>query len=469
MSTPARILMVQGDTSPSAPTAGQILFYAKTNGVFYSKNSDNIETPLGGGSGTVSSVNASGGTTGMSFTGGPITGSGTLTLTGTLGVANGGTGATTQAGAAAAILPSQTGNAGRFLTTDGTNVSWATVTGTGTVTSVGLTSANSAISVAGSPITTIGSFTITANNFTNTDAGIVPASGGGTANFLRADGTWAAPVGSGTVTSVTVNGTTGRITSSGSPITTSGSITLDLAPSGVTANTYGNATQVPVFTVDTYGRITSVTNTTITAGGSGTVTSVAASGSTDISVGGSPITTSGTLTFALTDTGVTANIYGDATTVPQFTVDAKGRITNVTGVPISAGGSSAPEIVIWHYSSGSGGNFTAVDALYSQTSGVTATVTDGANAIATYTFTGKLNPPKSITTYGQTYATNNFTIKDTTSLPSAIVAGGGSAATPDLLSAFTASNIVTLQTRMSDVGASAGLGQRAWLIVVFGF
>ncbi len=45
--------------------------------------------------GTVTSVNASGGTTGLSFTGGPITSSGTLTLGGTLAVANGGTGATT--------------------------------------------------------------------------------------------------------------------------------------------------------------------------------------------------------------------------------------------------------------------------------------------------------------------------------------------------------------------------------------
>jgi hypothetical protein len=45
--------------------------------------------------GTVTSVDASGGTTGLSFTGGPITSSGTLTLGGTLAVANGGTGATT--------------------------------------------------------------------------------------------------------------------------------------------------------------------------------------------------------------------------------------------------------------------------------------------------------------------------------------------------------------------------------------
>jgi len=49
--------------------------------------------------GTVTSIDASGGTTGLSFTGGPITTSGTLTLGGTLAVASGGTGAGTASGA----------------------------------------------------------------------------------------------------------------------------------------------------------------------------------------------------------------------------------------------------------------------------------------------------------------------------------------------------------------------------------
>ena len=53
----------------------------------------------GGGSGTVTSVGGSGGTTGLTVSGGPITSSGTLTLGGTLVVANGGTGATTAVGA----------------------------------------------------------------------------------------------------------------------------------------------------------------------------------------------------------------------------------------------------------------------------------------------------------------------------------------------------------------------------------
>ena len=49
--------------------------------------------------GTVTSVDVSGGTTGMSFSGGPITTSGTMTMAGTLGTGNGGTGATSLTGA----------------------------------------------------------------------------------------------------------------------------------------------------------------------------------------------------------------------------------------------------------------------------------------------------------------------------------------------------------------------------------
>jgi hypothetical protein len=46
----------------------------------------------GGGGGTVTSVNVSGGTTGLTFSGGPVTLSGTITAAGTLAVTNGGTG-----------------------------------------------------------------------------------------------------------------------------------------------------------------------------------------------------------------------------------------------------------------------------------------------------------------------------------------------------------------------------------------
>ena len=48
-------------------------------------------------------------------------------VTGTVAIANGGTGQTTANTAFNALAPSQTANSGKYLTTDGTNTSWATV------------------------------------------------------------------------------------------------------------------------------------------------------------------------------------------------------------------------------------------------------------------------------------------------------------------------------------------------------
>ena len=84
------------------------------------------------GAGTLSWVAAaasgvtsfSAGTTGLT----PNTATtGVVTLAGTLAIANGGTGQTTADAAFNALAPSQTGNNGKYLTTDGTNTSWATV------------------------------------------------------------------------------------------------------------------------------------------------------------------------------------------------------------------------------------------------------------------------------------------------------------------------------------------------------
>jgi hypothetical protein len=119
-------------TLPSADgTSGQML---STNG----SGALSWSTVASSG-GTVTSVGGTGNVNGLTLTG-TVTSSGNLTLggtlsgvdlasqvTGTLPIANGGTGQTTAANAVNALLPTQTSNSGKFLTTNGTVSSWATV------------------------------------------------------------------------------------------------------------------------------------------------------------------------------------------------------------------------------------------------------------------------------------------------------------------------------------------------------
>ena len=96
-----------------------------------------------------------------------------------------------------------------------------------------------------------------------------------------------APSSGGTVTSV--SGTTGRITSTGgtTPV-------IDLASGVATAGTTGSATLIPVITIDTYGRVTSITTA---ANPQGTVTSVSGTGTVNGLTLTGTVTSSGSLTL----------------------------------------------------------------------------------------------------------------------------------------------------------------------------
>lgn len=129
----------------------------------------------------------------------------------------------------------------------------------------------------------------------------------------------------------------GRITSASSvPLAeatnatniTSGTLSASrLPPSGVTAGPYGSSSTIPILSVDVYGRITAATSTLVNIPAS-SVTGLAPSASIDTT--NATNISSGTLNVnLLPNSGVTANIYGTAASVPQITVDAKGRITSV--------------------------------------------------------------------------------------------------------------------------------------------
>ena len=101
-----------------------------------------------------------------------------------------------------------------------------------------------------------------------------------TNSAVTVNGTSIALGASGTITAANPNALTIGTGLTGTSYDGSSAVTIALGTSGVVAATYGSASQVPVFAVDTYGRVTSVTNTAI-AIAAGAVSGLAPSATTD--------------------------------------------------------------------------------------------------------------------------------------------------------------------------------------------
>ena len=101
----------------------------------------------------------------------------------------------------------------------------------------------------------------------------------------------------------------------------------NLTTTGVAAGVYGGSTAIPVITVDTQGRLSSASNTTITIppatavfANSGQLTANASTGN---------------VLIGLANTTVVASTYGGATNVASIIVDQFGRITSASNVAVS--------------------------------------------------------------------------------------------------------------------------------------
>lgn len=174
-------------------------------------------------------------------------------------------------------------------------------------------------------------------------------------NGAGADPSWLTIAGTGTVTSVdTGTGLTGG------PITGSG--TISIANTAVTAGTYGTASQVPTYQVNAQGQLISASNTAI-AIDAGAVTTgilpIARGGTANASTpldgqlligngtgyslntisAGAGITvanSAGDISVGITNTAVSSGSYGSSSTVSTFTVNSQGQLTAAASVPINA-------------------------------------------------------------------------------------------------------------------------------------
>ena len=103
--------------------------YARiTSGTASTEYTSSTKYTFNPSTGALSATSFNGAGTGLTGTASSLSIGGTaLNVTGVVAIANGGTGQTTANAAFNALIPSQTSNSGKYLTTDGTNTSWATV------------------------------------------------------------------------------------------------------------------------------------------------------------------------------------------------------------------------------------------------------------------------------------------------------------------------------------------------------
>jgi hypothetical protein len=270
----------------------------------------------------------------------------TNNITGTVAIANGGTGQTTATAAFNALAPSQSGQNGRYLKSDGTNTSWDAIDiSTADITGVlpaanggtGVNNATRTITLGGNLVTS-GAFntTLTATNTTSVT--------------LPTTGTLATLAGSETLTNKTISGATNTLSNIANASLTNSAITINGNSVSLGGSTTVTATATNALTIGTglsggsYNGSSAVTitidSTVATLTGVQTLTNKTISGASNtlINIGNGSLTNS-----AVTINGNSVSLGGSTT----VTATASNALTIGTGLSGgSYNGSSAVTVAI---------------------------------------------------------------------------------------------------------------------------
>jgi len=398
------------------------------------------------GSGTVTSIDVSGGTTGLTTSGGPVTASGTITIAGTLAIANGGTGRVTGTTAFALVATGTTaagvqqslaqGTTAQILVGGGAALPiWTTATGTGApVRATNPALVTPALGTPQSGVLTSCTGLPISSGVSGLGTGVAAALavnvgiGGAFITFNGAAGTPTSLVGTN------ISGTAASLTA--------GNVTTNANLTGHVTST-GNAAILGSFTVAQLN--TALSDGTIATGG-GTATGSNTGDQTSVSGNAGTVTVS--------DAGA------DTTTWPLVAINQTGSESPRTDAGLTYN-SSSNALSTTTFVGALSGNATTATTATNATNATNVGVTDAAADTSTWVLlaTGQTGTQGARSDAGLTYNASSNALTATTFVGALTGDASGSAATvtnATQSSITTCSNLVTVGTITTGTWNSGG-------------